>query len=107
MANWLSDRTLLGVAVFVVLASLFWSWNGGAGFSAAATVTPASSFCTDSDNGYNTAVAGTCSDDSGTYEDTCTSGRVVGERFCSASNQCGKKLMQCGYNQQCTKGKCV
>ncbi len=107
MANWLNDRTLLGVAAFVVLASLFWSWNGGSGFSGAVTVTPASSFCTDSDNGYSTKVAGTCSDQSGTYEDVCTSNRVIGERFCSASNVCGKKLMQCSYNQQCVKGRCI
>jgi len=107
-----SDKTLLGIAVFVVLASLFWSWNGGAGFSAAAVVTPAGQACTDGDNGYdlNTASSCTWTDRNGvdyTVADACISDSVVYETFCSPSMKCGQTYMLCGHDQQCLKGKCV
>lgn len=64
--------------------------------------------CSDSDGGINTLVAGTCTDDSGSYADYCE-GNAQKEYYCSPDNLCVIDNTGCpsqgGY--ECQNGACA
>ena len=98
----------VAIAVLVVLG-VGYAFVGGGFTGAALTVTPYSTSCSDTDGGMSTATQGTCTDDKGSYTDTCQSaGKSVVENFCtSTGNRCAHKPMQCSFSQTCVGGRCV
>ncbi len=94
------------VIAVLALAVIGYSFVSGA-TTGAQIVTPANSWCKDTD-AQNQHIAGSCEDSSGaTATDACVDYNTVNEGFCSLSNVCSHKYMNCLYGEQCVKGVCV
>jgi len=95
----------LAIAV-VALAIVGYSFVGSA-TTGAQTITAANSWCKDTD-AQNNMVVGSCEDSSGAKaSDSCADFNTVSEGFCSLSNICAKKYMNCRYGETCVNGACV
>jgi|SRR3989344_5020857 len=105
MANRFNWQVALAV---IVVLGIGYTFLGGNFTGAAFTVTPYSLHCSDTDGGMVTATQGTCTDDKGTYTDTCQSaGKSVVEHYCSPGNRCAGQPQQCTAGRTCVSGKCV
>ena len=95
----------LAIAV-LALAVVGYSFIGGSP-TGAQVVTTANAWCKDTDM-QNNMVAGNCEDSSGIKaSDSCVDFNTVNEAFCSKSNICTKKYMNCRYGETCVSGACV
>jgi len=62
--------------------------------------------CSDSDGGYVITTKGTCTDESGSYEDVCENSEVIHEKICS-HDQCSTSTTGCLSGKICVDGACV
>lgn len=62
--------------------------------------------CTDSDSGKDPAVAGSATDGTGTYPDSCADGDTLKEFFCSGA-EAGYEMIECAQGKVCSEGACV
>ncbi|UCD21249.1 MAG: hypothetical protein JSW08_01765 [archaeon] len=62
-------------------------------------------FCTDSDNGNNPSIRGTCTDTSGTHEEHCLVSGLLLEYTC-VNNYCTAQSLGCPGSQICINGVC-
>jgi len=63
--------------------------------------------CTDSDNGNNITVKGTCTDSLGSFPDSCYNSTHVIELICSANDACASMMISCGTGKTCAYGACT
>ncbi|MBI2543324.1 MAG: hypothetical protein HYW24_04000 [Candidatus Aenigmarchaeota archaeon] len=61
--------------------------------------------CTDSDNGQDISVRGTCKSSTGSFEDTCVSSDALGEYYCQGGCKVVQKTCPSGYT--CGNGACI
>ncbi|HIH14124.1 MAG TPA: hypothetical protein HA224_02615 [Nanoarchaeota archaeon] len=67
---------------------------------------PANTVCTDGD-GLNTSIFGSCTDSAGLKKtDKCMGANAVQETYCSPSNICSYKPLNCAYGEMCVGGVC-
>jgi hypothetical protein len=81
------------------------------------TAPTAAATCTDTDNGWDPNVKGTCTDADGTvHNDRCVDGGTVEEFLCNptdsknmngSSTQCGSSWATCGAGKSCLNGACA
>lgn len=66
--------------------------------------------CSDTDEGKDYSIKGTCYDSSGYYLDSCSGSFVLNERYCSSGDSCVFSSDDCkslGSNYICQNGACV
>ncbi len=97
----------IAVLALVVVAYSFLNFNSGSGIAANAVyATPASPFCLDDDD-ISVKAQGNCTDNRGTFVESCLPSGKVMEYYCAPNNLCQNRAIGCGYKETCVDGACV
>lgn len=100
------------VAVAILGISIIASTTGfGIGFNQenyrGQSGTPsATTFCTDTDDGFGTAKQGICENNNGEFKDNCVSQSAVNEYSC-LEYECVADIVNCGPGKACRDGSCT